>query len=27
VKVFGFSPELIKTFEKALAQNVLAKLP
>ena len=27
VKVFGFSPELIRTFEKALAQNVLAKLP
>jgi hypothetical protein len=26
VKVFGFPPELIKTFEKALAQNVLAKL-
>lgn len=26
VKVFGFSPDLIKSFEKALAQNVLAKL-
>jgi hypothetical protein len=26
VKVFGFSPELIKTFEKTLAHNVLAKL-
>jgi hypothetical protein len=26
VKVFGFSPERIKKFEKALAQNVLAKL-
>lgn len=26
VKVFGFSPELTKTFEKALASDVLAKL-
>lgn len=26
VKVFGFSPEMIKTVEKSLAQDVLAKL-